>query len=152
MHRNFASILNHRFVSSWSTALLLAVLTTSAGNADDTINRSILSDGSGYSSGGAFELHATLGQPVVVSVAQSPSHSLRGGFWIPPVASGDLNCDGFVNNFDIDAFVLALTNSGVYALTFPLCDSNAADVNHDGAVNNFDIDSFVTCLVNNDCP
>ncbi|MGE0481667.1 MAG: dockerin type I repeat-containing protein [Phycisphaerae bacterium] len=61
--------------------------------------------------------------------------------------AGDLNCDGSVNNFDIDPFVLALTDPTGYAGTFPGCDRSAADVNQDGAVNNFDIDGFVALLV-----
>lgn len=65
---------------------------------------------------------------------------------------GDLNCDGLVNNFDIDAFVLALTDPSAYATTFPNCNISAADVNHDGLVNNFDIDPFVACLTESGCP
>ena len=59
---------------------------------------------------------------------------------------GDLNCDGLVNNFDIDPFVLALTNPEQYALSFPECDILNADVNDDGVVNNFDIDPFVALI------
>ncbi|MGE0481670.1 MAG: PEP-CTERM sorting domain-containing protein [Phycisphaerae bacterium] len=64
---------------------------------------------------------------------------------------GDLNCDGVVNNFDIDPFVLALTDPAGYAAAFPGCDIDNADTNGDGSVNNFDIDSFVACLVGG-CP
>jgi hypothetical protein len=59
---------------------------------------------------------------------------------------GDLNCDGLVNNFDIDPFVLALTQPVAYAQTFPNCDIMNADINGDGFVNNFDIDAFVALL------
>jgi len=59
---------------------------------------------------------------------------------------GDLNCDGRVNNFDIDPFVLALTNPIRYGAVYPDCDRRNADVNGDGAVNNFDIDPFVKLL------
>jgi len=59
---------------------------------------------------------------------------------------GDLNCDGAVNNFDIDAFVLALTNPTGYKARYPDCDITNADVNGDHAVNNFDIDPFVRLL------
>jgi len=59
---------------------------------------------------------------------------------------GDLNCDGKLNNFDIDPFVLALTNPTGYAQKFPDCDRMLADCNGDGAVNNFDIDPFVKLL------
>jgi len=63
----------------------------------------------------------------------------------------DLNCDGAVNVFDIDPFVLALTDRVTYAAEFPGCDYLLADVNHDGDVNVFDIDPFVTCLTNGGC-
>ena len=59
---------------------------------------------------------------------------------------GDLNCDGLVNNGDIDPFVLALTDPSGYAATFPNCDIDLADINGDGVVNNGDIDGFVTLL------
>ncbi|MGD8452120.1 MAG: dockerin type I repeat-containing protein [Phycisphaerae bacterium] len=59
---------------------------------------------------------------------------------------GDLNCDGEVNNFDISAFVLALTNPTNYAAQYPTCDRYLADVNGDGDVNNFDIGPFVALL------
>ena len=63
-----------------------------------------------------------------------------------PPAPGDLNCDGMINAFDIDPFVLALTDPDAYAAAYPDCDSSLADVNGDGAVNAFDIDSFVAVL------
>jgi hypothetical protein len=59
---------------------------------------------------------------------------------------GDANCDGLVNNGDIDAFVLALTNSAAYALQYPGCNLLNADCNSDGLVNNGDIDAFVALL------
>ena len=51
-----------------------------------------------------------------------------------------------MNNFDIDAFVLALSNPAAYAAAYPDCDVNNADINDDGFVNNFDIDAFVVLL------
>jgi len=59
---------------------------------------------------------------------------------------GDLNCDGAINNFDIDPFVLALTDENGYKQKFPNCDRMLADCNGDGQVNNFDIDPFVKLL------
>ncbi|MGE0480304.1 MAG: hypothetical protein AB7Q17_07515 [Phycisphaerae bacterium] len=64
----------------------------------------------------------------------------------PAFADGDMNCDGVINNFDIDPFVLALTDPAAYAVQFPGCDANLADVNGDGMVNNFDIDPFVALI------
>ncbi|MGE0479008.1 MAG: alpha/beta hydrolase-fold protein [Phycisphaerae bacterium] len=60
---------------------------------------------------------------------------------------GDANCDGEVNNFDVDAFVLALTDPAAYRAAHPLCDERLCDANDDGGVNNFDIDAFVALLV-----
>jgi hypothetical protein len=71
---------------------------------------------------------------------------IDGVFRIHLSQRGDLNCDGLVNNFDIDPFVLALTNPAGYAAAFPNCDINQGDINGDNAVNNFDIDPFVACL------
>jgi parallel beta-helix repeat protein len=64
---------------------------------------------------------------------------------------GDLNCDGARNAFDIDPFVLALTDPVGYAAAFPACDRMLADVNCDGNVNAFDIDPFVGCLTGGGC-
>ncbi len=61
-------------------------------------------------------------------------------------ADGDMNCDGSVDNGDIDAFVLALTDPVAYVAAFPDCDINLADVNNDDSVDNGDIDAFVALL------
>ena len=59
-----------------------------------------------------------------------------------------MNCDGHVNNFDIDPFVLAVASGQApYEATYPDCDFMNADINDDGTVNNFDIDPFVGLLV-----
>jgi len=59
---------------------------------------------------------------------------------------GDMNCDGVVNNFDIDPFVLALTDPAGYKAKYPNCDIMNGDCNGDGVVDNFDIDPFVKLL------
>ncbi|MGE0482166.1 MAG: hypothetical protein AB7Q17_17025 [Phycisphaerae bacterium] len=59
---------------------------------------------------------------------------------------GDLNCDGVVNNFDIDPFVLAIVDPAGYRARFPNCDRSAADANTDGRIDNFDIEPFVRLL------
>jgi hypothetical protein len=63
-----------------------------------------------------------------------------------PPDLGDLNCDGLINGYDIDPFVLALTNTTAYGLAHPWCDPLLADINGDGAVNGYDIDPFVLLL------
>jgi hypothetical protein len=59
---------------------------------------------------------------------------------------GDLNCDGVVNPFDIDAFILALTDPAGYAADYPDCFLLNADADNDGVVNPFDIDPFIGLL------
>ena len=65
---------------------------------------------------------------------------------------GDLNCDGLLNAFDLDPFVLALGSAGQtppfhsYVLEYPECDPMLADINEDGLVNAFDIDPFVLLI------
>jgi len=63
-----------------------------------------------------------------------------------PKKLGDLNCDGIVNNFDIDPFTAALTDPLGYVAAHPDCNLMNADCNADGVVNNFDIDPFVKLL------
>lgn len=63
---------------------------------------------------------------------------------VPSVA--DLNCDASINGFDIDAFVLALSDPAAYAAQFPECDILHADGNGDGTVNGFDIERFIAML------
>lgn len=65
---------------------------------------------------------------------------------------GDLNCDGRVNNFDVDPFVLALLEPDEYDAAYPNCGRLNADCNADGVVDNFDIEAFVMCLTHGGCP
>ncbi len=65
---------------------------------------------------------------------------------------GDVNCDGAVDNGDIDAFVLLLTDLAAYEQAYPTCRIRCvADFNADGATNNADIDGFVACLLAGGC-
>ena len=65
---------------------------------------------------------------------------------------GDMNCDGAVNFFDIDPFLLALFDRPTDA--FCNGDICAVDIDCSGAVDFFDIDPFVGCLFATcpDCP
>jgi hypothetical protein len=71
----------------------------------------------------------------------------------PCIVRGDMNCDGAVNAFDIDPFVVALTDPVLYESTYE-CELLNGDTNCDGSVNTFDIDPFVLCLTGGcpDCP
>jgi hypothetical protein len=59
---------------------------------------------------------------------------------------GDMNCDGALNGYDIDPFVLALTDPPGYEQAFPNCTISRGDINGDGSINGYDIDPFVTLL------
>jgi hypothetical protein len=56
------------------------------------------------------------------------------------------NCDGVVSAYDIDPFVLAVTNPAQYAVQYPDCDRMRADLNGDGAVNGYD-NSYLSGLI-----
>ena len=64
----------------------------------------------------------------------------------------DMNCDGLLNAFDIDAFAKALAGINedppfaTYYEAHPDCDPWLADCNGDGLLNAFDIDPFVKLL------
>lgn len=76
------------------------------------------------------------------------------------VVAGDSNCDGILDNSDIDCFVAALVGgqagweacvqAGQPGCTATYVCSN--DVNGDGVVDNSDIDPFVSCLLGGPCP
>ena len=61
-------------------------------------------------------------------------------------ASGDVNCDGLIDAFDIAPFVLAISDENAYYAAYPDCNVMLADINEDGDVNAFDIDPFVELL------
>ncbi len=70
-----------------------------------------------------------------------------GGFmWIPLPVRADTNCDGRIDFFDIDPFLLALFDAPGYATAYPDCWMITADINRDGLVDSFDIDPLVNCL------
>ena len=64
----------------------------------------------------------------------------------PAVTPGDLNCDGLVDFFDIDAFVLAITDPATWEASYD-CPLLNGDCNFDGLVDFFDIDPFVSLVV-----
>ncbi|MBN2448420.1 MAG: S8 family serine peptidase [Phycisphaerae bacterium] len=65
---------------------------------------------------------------------------------VVPWILGDVNCDGTVDVFDIDPFVMAIIDPAAYATNYPDCDVNLADTNGDGSADIFDIDKFVALL------
>lgn len=71
------------------------------------------------------------------------------GLWSVAVElPGDFNGDGVVDNFDIDAFVLALVDPAGFAAQYPHVDPIAVgDFDGDGLLTNFDIAGFARVLV-----
>ncbi len=109
--------------------------------------------GGGASSGGYFDVAGTVGQhDAGTTIMTGGGFELTGGFWgvtttgEPQYEVGDLNCDGWVNNGDIDAFVYALSYPEQYPDEYPDCDIMLGDINGDGWMNNGDIDAFITLL------
>ncbi len=140
-------------VAHATTGALIALLAASLGTARaDDFNldwRTVDGGGVMYSTGGDFVLSGTVGQPDAGTLAMTGGDfELAGGFWpgAPAYQLGDLNCDGWVNNGDIDPFVMALTDPPGYTAAFPDCDINLADINGDGWTNNGDIDAFIDLL------
>ncbi len=67
----------------------------------------------------------------------------------PPEAmrAGLARCDGYIDFFDLDPFVLAITDPAGYESAYPDCDIMYADCNLDGVVDFFDIDPFVELVI-----
>jgi hypothetical protein len=59
---------------------------------------------------------------------------------------GDMNCNGIIDFFDIDPFLLELFTPAAYASAYPQCDPSNADLSLDGTVDFFDIDPFLDVL------
>lgn len=103
--------------------------------------------GGGDSTGGAFRVLGTIGQPDAGKLTGG-TYTLEGGFWVSlpasPPCNGfspcDTNCDGSLNGFDIAGFADALHGAG------SACSPCNSDANGDGSVNGFDIGPFVECL------
>jgi hypothetical protein len=59
---------------------------------------------------------------------------------------GDLNCDGALDAFDIEPFILAIVDPQQYAVRYPECEATLGDLNGDGVVDAFDISPFIDAL------
>jgi hypothetical protein len=68
------------------------------------------------------------------------------GYVYESTVRGDLNCDGLINFFDIDPFVMTLFDPSAYETAYAFCHLLNADVDASGAVNFFDIDPFINLL------
>lgn len=60
---------------------------------------------------------------------------------------GDLNCDGYVDALDVDAFITASLDPAGYTTAYPLCDITDGDFTGDAIVNTSDVPMFVQRLL-----
>lgn len=130
------------------SGLMIALIACveSAAIAQYEINWSTI-DGGGamVSSGGAFTLGGTIGQPDASSPAAAMSggaFELVGGFWTVATicrCPGDMNGDGRKDGLDVQQFLLCVTSNGVAC--------SCADVNGMNGVDLADVDSFVANLL-----
>lgn len=113
------------------------------------VERDFTFDATSWSSQSDIKIIVWAQQPV--NSAPAEVYNARSMPWpfepLPAVyALGDLNCDGAVDSFDIDPFVLAVSDPAAYQVAYPECDVMLADCNGDGLVDAFDIDPFVDLL------
>lgn len=59
---------------------------------------------------------------------------------------GDLNCDGWVDQFDVEALVLALLDANQYMANYPGCPLSQADVDGNTFSDGRDIEEFVPLI------
>jgi hypothetical protein len=96
-------------------------------------------DGGGSAStGAAFVLTGTIGQPDAGPVLTGGAFALTGGFWpgaLPAACPADFNRDGMVNSQDYFDFLVAFFAS-----------DPTADFNNDGMINSQDYFDFLTAF------
>ncbi|HVP11802.1 MAG TPA: carboxypeptidase regulatory-like domain-containing protein [Phycisphaerae bacterium] len=100
---------------------------------------------------GHFTARVTLALGVnsVVAQVQTASGTFSDTMTIDrwPLLTCDLNCDETVGVFDIEPFVLALTDPADYESQHADCSLLAADANGDGQINGLDVRPFVQRLI-----
>ena len=125
---------NSKYIKRTILATTVLVITTASVTAQSEIVRSTVDGGGALrSTGGAFELSGTIGQPDAGKMSSGP-FQLTGGFWfeIPPT---DCNEDGAVNLLDHSLFSDCLTGPGSGIQV----GCNCFDVNRDGAIDLLDM-------------
>lgn len=64
-----------------------------------------------------------------------------------PVIPGDMNCDGRVDQLDVDAFVLALLDPAAYTAAYPYCSLSRGDFDSNMLVDGADTQPFIGVLL-----
>lgn len=142
---------SHHYCGGLGLVQLTGATEVAALNVPHTVRIDLSSGASGshfFPGGGSQAVQLHLGTPVFDLppgfTVNSPSAGIYDNQFL---LVGDLNCDGAVNNFDIDAFIMALLDPLGHSTLYPNCNRLHGDVNRDGVLNNFDIDAFVNCIV-----
>ncbi len=157
MHQTLPSpspSLRGRGVVALLFCIVLAVASPARGGAQ--LSWSTIDAGGGFSFADELTLGGTIGQ-WDAGVSTGAGVTLIGGFWasVDPCrgfCAADCNCDGVVDFFDIDPFVLALSAPSQWVVRYPNCDLNCnCDVDRNGYIDFFDIDPFVA-LLGAECP
>ncbi|QOI99085.1 MAG: hypothetical protein HRU70_00695 [Phycisphaeraceae bacterium] len=104
------------------------------------LNWTTIDGGGGTMSGGIYTMSVTIGQHDAGQPMTGGIYSLSGGFWAggtgEPSCPADFNDDGFVDFFDLDAYVECFEGG-------ECPPGKSADFNDDGFVDFFDLDAFV---------
>lgn len=113
-----------------------------------------LSDPSGYAAQfpGCDIMRADINGDSLVNAADRPGMCalVPSCFFCQVPASGDMNCDGQVNEADCPLFQLALSDPAGYAAQYPLCPITSGDFTGDGMVTAADQNGFCAALPS--CP
>lgn len=121
-----------------SVLTIIAALAAQFGSEDFDLSWNTI-DGGGamQSTGGDFELSATIGQPDAGAMTGG-DFEMTAGFWFPVVA-GDCNADGTVNLFDFESFLTCVSgpNGGPVSP-----DCACFDFNDDDDVDLIDVAAF----------
>lgn len=105
-------------------------------------------DGSGCGDFGArLSVGSLAGQAFLIRVGGFCEVSGTGSLLMSCSASGDANCDGSIDDDDIEAFVTALLDPASFAMSYPYCGIGVADANGDGSVDGLDAHAFVAVLL-----
>ena len=153
-----------RVIISWNNQVFEgSSLTNSAGKIDHVVYQDSIITAANKFVYDPFE-HNGVFPPSVASYPGQPYNIVKDAadhwpvtvdFVFAPAAQeplcADLNCDGLVDAFDIDPFVIALLSASDYAAQFPDCNRLAGDINRSGELDAFDIDPFVNAVLNAGC-
>ena len=88
------------------------------------------------------------GAGIIAATARTVANHHSRAVMLTPVVvlPADANCDGTVDFFDIDPFLMALFDRPAYDAAYAACAPFNADANADGEIDFFDIDPFLARL------